>query len=128
MPAKAFEAQLRQPVMHLRGGMIIDMRGEINGSVEQALNAAYAEAESHNPETIVLNFTEVSYMNSTGIALIVALLARARSAKRQLAVYGLSEHYMEIFSITRLADFMTVFADEDSAVSKIAEPLSKEKE
>ena len=128
MPARTFEARLRQPVMHLRTGMIIDMSGEINASVEQTLNKAYAEAEAQNPEIIVLNFSDVDYMNSTGIALIVGLLARARSAKRSLAVYGLSEHYMEIFSITRLADFMTVFPDEDSAVSGIAAPLNKEKE
>jgi hypothetical protein len=30
----------------------------------------------------------------------------------------LSDHYVEIFNITRLADFMTVFPDESSALSE----------
>ena len=30
---------------------------------------------------------------------------------------GLSEHYRQIFAITRLSDFMAIFADEDSAVT-----------
>ena len=48
---------------------------------------------------------------------IPALLARARKAKRRLLVFGLSPHYQEIFQITRLADFMTVFQDEASALA-----------
>jgi anti-anti-sigma regulatory factor len=57
-------------------------------------------------------------INSTGIALIVSLLARARKSKRKLLACGLSQHYVEIFQITRLVDFMSVFPDEASALSE----------
>jgi anti-sigma B factor antagonist len=95
----------------------IDLHGEINALADQQLQAAYTEAESTSPSTIVLNFSEVTYINSTGIALIVGLMARARKAHRRLAVYGLSEHYVEIFQITRLSDFMQIYSDEASAIS-----------
>jgi anti-anti-sigma factor len=101
-------------VRHQPGLAVLDMRGEINGFASQELSAAYSEAESQNPPTVVLNFSQVSYINSTGIALIVGLLARARQAQRRLAVYGLSDHYQEIFQITRLVDFMTIYPDEVS--------------
>ena len=127
MPAKPFKASLRQPVLPLKGAVIVDLRGEMNGKVEAPLNAAYDQAESQQPDTIILNFTDVDYINSTGIALIVGLLARARKAHRTLSVYGLSEHYTEVFNITRLADFMNVFADEESAISQ-ALPSSKGQE
>ena len=81
------------------------------------MSAAYTEAEGRNPATIVMNFGEVSYINSTGIALLVGLLARARKSKRRLLVYGLSPHYQEIFQITRLADFMSIYSDESSALA-----------
>lgn len=119
MPTKPFEAVLRQPVMHLSDAVILDLHGEINGAVEAALNAAYDQAEAQRPLTIALNFKDVDYINSTGIALIVGLLARARKAKRTLTVFGLSEHYMEIFHITRLIDFMDVYADEGTAVTHL---------
>jgi anti-sigma B factor antagonist len=102
------------------GGAVLDLRGEINGFAEEALDAAYAEAEALDPETILLNFEGVDYINSTGIALIVGLLARARAMKRRLVAYGLSEHYVEIFNITRLSDFVSVFPDEESALSGAA--------
>ncbi|MFO7169953.1 MAG: STAS domain-containing protein [Chloroflexota bacterium] len=113
MPAKQLEASVRR----LPGVAIIDLRGEINATAEAALNAAYAKAEQGDPRAVLLNFVEVDYINSTGIALIVGLLARARSSNRQLRAYGLSDHYVEIFHITRLADFMQVFSDEAAAVA-----------
>ncbi len=61
------------------------------------------------PTSVVLNFAGADYINSTGIALIVGLLAQARGARgRGAAPAGLSDHYREIFEITRLADFMTI--------------------
>jgi hypothetical protein len=34
-----------------------------------------------------------------------------------MVVFGLSDHYIEIFEITRLADFMTIYPDEASVLS-----------
>jgi anti-anti-sigma factor len=114
MQAKHLEASARQEP----GGVVLDLRGEINGFGQEALDAAYAEAEAKDPEAaIVLNFEEVDYINSTGIALIVGLLAKARASKRRLLAYGLSDHYVEIFNITRLSDFVGVYPDEESALT-----------
>jgi anti-anti-sigma factor len=99
---------------------IIDLSGEIDAFAEETLNGAYAEAQKQNPEIIMLNFGDVSYINSTGIALIVSLLAQARKSHIRLVTYGLSEHYVEIFNITRLSDFMTIFPDESSALAEAA--------
>jgi anti-sigma B factor antagonist len=114
MAVRHLEAEVRQE----RGRAILDLRGEINGFAQEALDAAYSEAESNDPEIILLNFEEVDYINSTGIALIVGLMARARGSKRRLVAFGLSDHYVEIFEITRLSDFMSVFPDEQSAMSE----------
>lgn len=112
MTNTTFTAQVRsQP-----GLAMIDLSGEINAFAEEMLNRAYSEAEGFNPSAIMLNFTRVGYINSTGIALIVALLARARKSGRSFLVCGLSDHYREIFQITRLADFMEIYPDETSAL------------
>src|SRR5215208_657612 len=55
MPAKHLETSVRLKP----GGTVLDLHGEINGFAQEALNAAYAEAEAKNPETILLNFEEV---------------------------------------------------------------------
>jgi anti-sigma B factor antagonist len=98
---------------------IIDMKGEVNAFAESGLFAAIKEAEGFDPPVIVLNFTEVNYINSTGIALIVSILAQTRKAHRRLVVFGLSEHYVTIFQITRLSDFMAVYSDEAGALAGV---------
>jgi anti-anti-sigma factor len=116
MPGAEFGAEVRE---HDSTG-VIDLHGEINLGADQALLAAYEAAARGDPRTVVLNFADVDYINSTGIALIVGLLARARKEHRTVRAFGLSEHYRQIFAITRLSDFMGIYPDEDSAVTATA--------
>ena len=90
---------------------VIELAGDIDRDAEAALDAAYSQVES--AQTVVLDFTNVPYINSTGIAVIVGLLARARANRQTLEARGLSEHYRQIFEITRLADFMTILDAEE---------------
>lgn len=114
MASTAFEAHVRQQLPRV---VVLDLRGEINAFAEETLNTAYTQAEEQRPETILLNFAAVDYINSTGIALIVGLLARARKSHIHLLACGLSDHYVEIFNITRLSDFMRVFENEKAALA-----------
>jgi anti-anti-sigma factor len=118
MNASPCEAAVRR----LDSMAIIDLKGDINRSAEGAVNAAYEEAAGSGASQVLLNFTQVGYINSTGIAVIVAVLARSRKEGRTLISCGLSEHYREIFEITRLSDFMTIFSDETTALREAPAP------
>lgn len=107
-----FEATARRQ----GGAGIVDITGELDGEAAARLQAAYAEA-ADGAERVILNFGGLTYMNSTGIALVVELLARARADRLPVHAYGLSEHYRQIFEITRLSDFLAIHADETSAVA-----------
>lgn len=108
----SFEANIRQQ----DGLAILEMHGDVDGAADELLNAAYAEAVSGGAARVLLNFGNVSYINSTGIALIVGLLAEARGAGRTILACGLSDHYKEIFEITRIADFVSIVDDEQAAL------------
>ena len=116
MAAGEFEAEVRRH----DGTGVIDLHGEINLGAEGRLGSAYDEAVQDDPRAVLLNFAGVDYINSTGIALIVGLLARARKERRAVRAFGLSDHYREIFAITRLGDFMGIDESEDSAVHAAA--------
>jgi anti-anti-sigma factor len=107
------ETAERAIVRRRNGATVIDMPAHIDIATEQALDTAYSEIAPSG--ALLLNFTGTEYINSSGIALIVGILARARKEHRTVAAYGLSEHYREIFEVTRLADFMGVFPDEQAA-------------
>lgn len=86
----------------------LQMRGDVDGAADAAVADAYATAAAAGSARVVLDFSEVRYINSTGIALIVRLLADARRERREVIATGLSAHYREIFELTRLSDFMTI--------------------
>ena len=97
----------------------IRLGGDIDVAADAALTAASAEVVARDPRRVVLDFGEVDYINSTGIALIVRLLAEARRDHREVVAEGLSEHYREIFRITRLSDFLTI-AEPSAATPALA--------
>ena len=99
------------------GSAIVDLPSRIDATAEQTLNEAYAEAVNSATKRVLLNFSSVDYLSSTGIALIVGILARSRKDGRLVLASGLSDHYREIFEITRLADFMRIYPDERSALA-----------
>ena len=103
------QTPLEATARHTDAGTTIALAGDIDGGAHDALDAAYAAVSGDDP--VLLDFTRVGYINSTGIALIVGVLARARAQARPVSACGLSEHYREIFEITRLSDFMTILAD-----------------
>jgi len=101
-------------VTAIPGEARLAMRGDVDIAADETLAAAYAEATQAGARRVILDFEHVDYINSTGIALIVRLLAEARRDHREVIALGLSDHYREIFRITRLSDYLTI-ADTTSA-------------
>lgn len=96
---------------------IVDLTGEITAGSEAALTDAYTRATEEPTKTVILNFTDLAYMNSSGIGLLVTMLVRANRQKQRLCAFGLSDHYKQIFELTRLDEAIGIFDDEQSAVA-----------
>lgn len=97
---------------------IIDIQGEITAFAETILMNAYAEASTPTTRFIILNFSGLEYMNSSGIGLLVTLLVRVNRQKQRLLSYGLSDHYQHIFTLTRLSDAINVCESEADALAR----------
>jgi anti-sigma B factor antagonist len=95
---------------------VIDIKGELTAFAEGVLMQAYNQASDGRVRAIILNFEDLEYMNSSGIGLLVTLLIRVNREKQRLLTYGLTEHYRNIFQITRLDDAITIYSSEEEAV------------
>ncbi|MDX1523009.1 MAG: STAS domain-containing protein [Anaerolineae bacterium] len=98
---------------------IIDIQGEVNAFAENALMDAYTQASGKETRVIILNFSQLEYMNSGGIGLLVTLLIRAKRQKQRLLACGLSEHYREIFDLTRLNEAIGIYDTEADALAAV---------
>ena len=104
MDERQFGAEITEVPEEIR----LRLSGDLNGRADEALASAYAQVAVLGPRRVSLDFGQVGYINSTGIALVVRLLAQARNDGRAVRAIGLTEHYREIFRITRLSDFMEI--------------------
>lgn len=95
---------------------IVDINGEINAQSESTLMEAYNQASVNGVRSIILNFSKLEYMNSSGIGLLVTLLIRVRRQNQRLLAYGLSDHYQQIFELTRLNEAIGIYANETTAL------------
>lgn len=98
----------------------IDIEGEVTAASEAALMDAYARAGGEGMRVIVLNFSGLEYMNSSGIGLLVTMLVRANRNRQQLRAYGLTDHYRQIFELTRLDEAIGIHESESEALAASA--------
>lgn len=111
------EAQVRMNVRKVsEKACIIDVEGELTAFAEDVLMDAYNQSCAEGARVIILNFEGLEYMNSSGIGLLVTLLIRINREKQRLLTCGLSDHYRNIFQITRLDEAITVYETEEEAV------------
>jgi anti-sigma B factor antagonist len=113
MPEAATTFEVREPS---EGARVIDIKGDMTAASEDVLMEAYARASADGVRAIVLSFTELDYMNSGGIGLLVTLLVRAQRQRQRVLAYGLSDHYRQIFELTRLDEAVGIHESEDDAL------------
>jgi anti-sigma B factor antagonist len=99
------------------GVSVIDIEGDITAQSEDVLMDAYGRASGEGVKAIVLNFTALEYMNSGGIGLLVTLLVRAQRQHQSVLAYGLSDHYRQIFDLTRLDEAVGIHDSEAEALA-----------
>lgn len=112
------KVQMTTEMVNGRTG-IIHINGEVNAFAENILMDAYTEATSKGARNLVLDFSDLEYMNSSGIGLLVTLLIRANRQKQRLVAYGLTEHYRQIFELTRLNEAITIFPSQEEALAAV---------
>jgi anti-sigma B factor antagonist len=98
---------------------VIAVQGDVTAASEDALMDAYTRAADGSTRAILLDFSGLGYMNSGGIGLLVTLLVRANRAKQRLLACGLTDHYRQIFELTRLDEAISIYSDEAEALAAV---------
>jgi anti-sigma B factor antagonist len=114
MPEAATTLEVREPSEHAR---VIDIKGDVTAATEDVLMEAYGRASGAGVRAIVLSFIGLDYMNSGGIGLLVTLLVRAQRQRQRVLAFGLSDHYRQIFELTRLDEAVSIHDGEAEALA-----------
>ena len=97
------------------GNTIVDVSGDIDMGTSPGLRKLLLESLSKTPR-LVVNFSEVRYIDSSGIASLVEVLMKARNSQKQLVLYGLNKTVQEVLQLTRLTTIFEIRKTEEEAL------------
>jgi len=96
---------------------ILRIGGDVTSGSEADLMAGFTDAIDAGARAVILDFAAMEYMNSGGIGLLVTVLVRAQRGGVRLLATGLSDHYREILSLTRIDEAIEIHDDEAAALA-----------
>ncbi len=98
---------------------IIDMRGDFTLFADEMVNTAIKPLISAGNTKIVLNFTDVRYINSSGIAIIIGLVTLLSNKGGRFKGYGLTPHFQKVFNMVGLTQYIDLFENEEEATQSL---------
>lgn len=96
------------------------MDGEIDINTAPQIKKAFDKILSEKREKILINFEEVSYIDSSGLATLVEMLKNIRSYGGKLKLSSLSSKIRSLFEITKLEKLFDISNDEEEALRSFA--------
>jgi anti-anti-sigma factor len=98
---------------------VIALSGELDLAGAAALEQELERLEGEPPAAIVLDLSDVSFMDSSGLRVIAVASRRARERQQRLALVPGSEQVMRVFEITRMRERLD-FVDAPEEVTRAA--------
>ena len=94
---------------------ILTLEGELDMHHAQTVRARLQPVLNAKTKRVLVNLHDVSYMDSSGLALFIEALQKVQGYGGKLALFGMGQSLMHIFQIARLDQVFQLFADEASA-------------
>ncbi|GAA3751736.1 STAS domain-containing protein [Terriglobus aquaticus] len=99
--------------------VVLSFSGDISSTSKDAIMGAY-HGISDSVHRVLLDYTNVEYINSSGISIIIQLLLEAKkSGSRKIGMYGLSAHFTKVFTMVGVTKYATLSADRDTALASL---------
>jgi len=115
MPNKVTQEKLTaaggKPVTALR------FTGDISSASKEAVVGTYEALDKASNQLILLEFGGVEYLNSSGIALVIQVLMEAKKSGQTVAICGLTQHFIKVFTMVGITKYATLYGDEAAALA-----------
>jgi anti-sigma B factor antagonist len=98
---------------------VLGFSGDISSASKEAILAAYHGLDGAAAK-VLLDFTGVDYINSSGIAIIIQMLLEAeKSGSRQIGIFGLSAHFQKVFTMVGITKYAALYPDESASLAAL---------
>lgn len=101
------------------GIYIVDVTGEFDLANAPKARALFDQLIKKQAKQIVINFNEVIYIDSSGLATVIDVFQKSRKYQGKLALCGLAPTVKNVFEIARLDSVFSIHPDEVTAIENI---------
>ncbi|UWZ85659.1 STAS domain-containing protein [Occallatibacter riparius] len=98
---------------------VLRFEGDIASTSKEAVLGSYQALPKATVKLILLDFTKVDYINSSGIALVIQMLIEAANSGQKVFAYGLSQHFTKVFTMVGITKYAGLFPDQASAMAAL---------
>jgi anti-sigma B factor antagonist len=100
-----------QPITVLR------FTGDISSTSRDTVIGSYERVAKSQP--VLIDFSKVDYINSSGIALVIQMLMEANKADQKIAAFGLTPHFQKVFTMVGITKYAALHRDEATAIASL---------
>ena len=106
---------LIKEIRQMGDATVVVLSGDVDLQQSPDLHARLVEVAVERPKRLMLNLTEVHYMDSSGVGTLVEVFRRVSAYQGKLVLFGLNSRVRSVFEITKLDRFFTICETEDQA-------------
>ena len=114
---KARVEQLASPAGH--PVTVLRFEGDIASTSKEAVLGTYQALNKDTAKIILLDFTKVDYINSSGIALVIQMLIEASNSAQKVYAFGLSAHFTKVFTMVGITKYAGLFPTQTEALAAL---------
>ena len=98
---------------------VLRFDGDIASTSREAVLGTYQALPKETTKLVLLDFTRVDYINSSGIALVIQLLIEAANSEQKVCACGLSAHFTKVFTMVGITKYAQLFPTEAEALAAL---------
>jgi len=114
---KARVDQLTSPAGHPVA--VLRFEGDIASTSKEAVLGTYQALPKATTRLVLLDFTKVDYINSSGIALVIQMLIEASNSNQKVYAFGLSPHFTKVFTMVGITKYAGLFPNQAEALAAL---------
>lgn len=114
---KARVDQITSPAGHPVA--VLRFEGDIASTSKDAVLGTYQSLPKQTTKLVLLDFTKVDYINSSGIALVIQMLIEASNAAQKVYAFGLSPHFTKVFTMVGITKYAGLFPSQAEAMAAL---------
>ena len=114
---KSHVEQLTSPAGH--AVTVLRFEGDIASTSKDAVLGTYQALPKETVRLVLLDFSKVDYINSSGIALVIQMMIEASNSAQMIYAFGLSAHFTKVFTMVGITKYAGLFPGQAEALAAL---------